>query len=220
MDATLWRMRMNPKHLLIIALGGATLGFLFTVMTYLQSQPWLMVLALIEMLGGPIIGYSIGRIHETTISKEREHDHAQSLVSMFNMMSNGKMPTVIDVAPKRKEPLAFIRNGQRVNPAIDYKQMATEWLRAGYPTFDRDFLRRAGASVGANDNYTKLTGFLSANNMISEGVGMTPDDPADARPHRVYSWENARGELIPRDRLQAWINNSDFSVIDAADVIY
>lgn len=175
----------------------AVLIFAYSLFTVLAATPWLLGFTLALILGGPVIGFFLGHAHAS---------HAwRDMVETFgvSMPETGKARVI----QARSRPLQ-IYYGDRAREHRDYKAMVREWLRVGWPNFDRDYLRRNGARVGANDNYTAITECLLANNVIQEAIGHLPDEDERTVPHRLYEWTADSQEIAN------WIEAFDWATLE------
>lgn len=201
----------------IIASGGITLAYLYTLSYYIPDR-WFLMITLGLMLGLPVLAYLFGRHRkgkETELEKTREHERHMAMWSIAATMAGGKRADVIDATPRtaNTRTIPYFNNGTRANPPIDYRTMAQEWLYKGYPYFTREYLHDQGAGIGDNNNYKVLTAYLLGKNAIRQTTGKLPSDDSSVQEHLLYQWADSTGKVYGRREIESWINTNDWGDI-------
>lgn len=218
-----WKAELTFVITVLVLLGGLGFAFLQTLYYYLKEQPLFLTITVVLVIVLPILsatgGYLFGRHrkgNEAERDKERTHEHHMAMWTVAAGMAGQRRGDVVDVTPRspqRSYNVPYISNGIRINPPVDYRTMAHEWLGLGYPAFTREYLHKLGAGIGDNNNYTVLTDYLINNGMIQRTSGKLPSDDPAMPDHTLYKWADASGRLHGRQEVGRWIDTHDWSDI-------
>lgn len=207
-----WQVRLLLVGLVI----GTALGFIRVFIERMQDDPWLFFVTIAFIVLSPAAAYEFGRWRERMHAREQRERDFQLFQSVM--------------APGRASPATPIRqkgSGTRLIPvynnggqamleagATDFQAMCESWIRMGYPTFTREYLRDVGADIGKNDNYRDLTNHLLQEGMIRRDHGKTDmDSPADPE-HQLYRWSDPRGRDYTKGTLLAWCSGHDWDAFE------
>lgn len=170
-DNNRWKYELFMSLIGFISIGITILTVLSYFIDKMKDDPYLMFGVLVCVLVIPSVCYVLGRHH----GEKKAHETYQHVMNKVVESMTGK-PSVIDVTPSKRQPFKepprpIIVNRQLDNNNDDrdiynYRRVLLDMVRFGYPYFTRDTLRARGAYMGANENYTELTAWLSANKKI------------------------------------------------------
>lgn len=218
-----WKVELAFTIAILVLVGGLGFAFLQTLYYHLSKEPLFLTITVVLIIVLPVLsavgGYLFGRHrkgNEAQRDKERTHETHMAMWTVAAGMVGQRRPDVVDAAPRspsRNYAVPYIDNGKRINPPVDYRTMAHEWLNLGYPTFTREYLHKLGAGIGDNNNYTVLTDYLISNGVIQRSTGRLPSDDPSMPDHTLYKWADATGRMHGRREVGQWIDSHDWSDI-------